>query len=52
MATLTTILLVWIVFGDHWKALIVGWIELGLKIIIYYGHERVWLLLDWGVKNE
>ena len=52
LATLTTIVLVWIVFGDHWKALMVGWIELVLKIIIYYGHERVWLLFDWGVKNE
>ena len=51
LATLTTIVLVWIVFGDHWKALMVGWIELVLKIIIYYGHERAWLLVDWGVEK-
>ena len=51
LATLTTIVLVWLVFGDHWKALMVGWIELVLKIIIYYGHERAWLWVDWGVEE-
>lgn len=51
LATLMTILLVWIVFGDHWKAFMVGWIELVLKIVIYYGHERAWLLVGWGVER-
>jgi uncharacterized membrane protein len=51
LATLTTIVLVWIVFGDHWKALMVGWIELVLKIVIYYGHERAWLCIGWGLKR-
>ena len=51
LATLTTIVLVWIVFGDPWKALIVGWVELVFKLVIYYGHERAWLLIGWGVER-
>ena len=49
MATLTTMLLVWIVFGQIDKAIGIGLIEFFIKMVIYYGHERVWARISWGL---
>lgn len=48
VATLTTILLVFIYTGDLVISGSVGVLELVLKIIIYYVHERIWNLLGFG----
>jgi adenylylsulfate kinase len=48
VATLTTIFLVF-VFSQNLKlGTIVGITELLLKTIIYYAHERVWNLSNFG----
>jgi uncharacterized membrane protein len=49
VATLTTILLV-VIFskGDWTLGGVVGISELILKTVIYYFHERVWNLLNFG----
>ena len=41
-ATLTTALIAYIVTGEMDTAVMIGGIELILKFIIYYGHERAW----------
>ena len=49
LATLTTIMLAWIISGDPWIGLSVGSWEFFLKIILYYVHERAWYRMDFGL---
>jgi len=49
-ATVTTFTLVFIFTRDLSIALTVGIIEAVAKMIIYYLHERVWDLTDWGIE--
>lgn len=48
LATLTTIILVYIFTGKIVLALQIGFIEVIAKLIIYYLHERVWNRVEWG----
>ena len=41
-ATLTTILIAWLILGDIAPALAIGGIEFFAKIFVYYLHERAW----------
>ena len=41
-ATLTTIIIAWLLIGDVNVAMAIGSIEFFAKFIIYYIHERVW----------
>mgnify|MGYP001137920739 CR=1 FL=1 len=52
IATLTTILLVIIFSRDLVLGTVVGITELILKTIIYYVHERVWNLSNFGRKRD
>ncbi len=48
IATLTTILLVFI-FTQNWVISVeVGGLEIIMKIFLYYLHERVWDRIRWG----
>lgn len=48
VATLTTVILV-IAFSKNWElGGIVGVAEFASKSVIYYVHERVWNLLNFG----
>ena len=49
LATFTTMLLVWIVFGEIDKAISIGLVEFVVKMIVYYGHERAWARISWGL---
>jgi adenylylsulfate kinase len=51
LATLTTVTLVYIFIGDTTIAFTVGGIEVFLKMLIYFVHERVWDKLKFG-KHE
>jgi uncharacterized membrane protein len=42
VATLTTMLIAWLLIGDVTIALSIGAIEFIAKFIIYYLHERAW----------
>lgn len=42
-ATLTTILIAYLITGDISPALAIGSIEFALKFLIFYYHERIWL---------
>jgi adenylylsulfate kinase len=51
LATLTTVALVYIFIGDTTIAFTVGGIEIVLKMLVYFIHERVWDKLKFG-KHE
>ena len=48
VATLTTIAIAWIVTGAMDLALEIGAIEVIVKILIYYAHERAWQMAPRG----
>jgi uncharacterized membrane protein len=48
LATVTTIVLVFIFTGEMLIALEIGLIEVVAKLVIYYAHERVWDRVSWG----
>lgn len=46
--TLDTIAISWIVTGKLTLAVTIGAVELFTKILLYYGHERVWNRISYG----
>lgn len=48
LATLTTVIIAWLITGDASAALQIGFIEVFAKIAIYYGHERAWAQIPHG----
>jgi adenylylsulfate kinase len=48
LATLTTVILVYIFTGKLKIAAGVGVVDVILKTIFYYGHERLWSKVLWG----
>ena len=50
LATLTTFSLVWIFTGKLDTAIEVGSLEVVLKMMIYYFHERVWAKVRYGIE--
>ena len=46
--TVTTAGVAFVVTGDVASALAISGIELGLKIVVYYLHERAWQLVPVG----
>ena len=51
LATLTTVVLVWIGTGHIETALSVGGAEFFIKMVVYYGHERAWAHIPWGLEK-
>lgn len=56
IASLTTFALAWIFFKEDSKAIEkasgVAITESGIKMILYYYHERIWYKSKFGVKKE
>ena len=52
IATLTTILIVYFFTGNVELSLGAGGIEVVLKMVLYYLHERVWYKYDIGIVNK
>jgi uncharacterized membrane protein len=52
LATLSTMILVYIVTGELALAGIIGGADAVIKTILYYFHERAWNLTDWGKSHE
>ena len=42
VATMTTVVIAWLVIGDATVAFQIGFFEVFAKIAIYYVHERIW----------
>jgi uncharacterized membrane protein len=52
VGTLDTIVLGWLISGDPMIGVKIGAVELVTKILLYYGHERMWYNLSkFGVKD-
>jgi len=49
IASVTTMTVVFIVTGDLALVASVGVVDVTLKILFYYFHERVWGSVKWGV---
>ena len=52
LATVITMVLVWIFTKDLTLATSVGLLEVVLKLIAYYFHERAWGCISWGMTKE
>ena len=51
IATTTTIIIVYFFFGRLDLAIAAGMIETILKVILYWGHERLWQNVRWGKRK-
>jgi uncharacterized membrane protein len=52
LATITTISLVYVFTQNLEIALGIGGLEMVLKIVIYYLHERGWNIVEWGMMKS
>lgn len=49
--TVTTIIIIYLFFGRLDLAIIAGFSEIVLKVILFWFHERIWLKIKWGRKK-
>ena len=47
VGTIDTIVISWFITGTLTIALSIGSIEIITKMILYYGHERIWNIIKW-----
>lgn len=52
IGTLDTMVLAWIITGNPVTGLKIGVAEVITKMLLYYGHERVWYKIDFGIKER
>ena len=52
IATSTTMALVFLITGELSLAAGVGILDVTVKLIFYYGHERLWNLIKWGKSKK
>ncbi|MFC7357415.1 DUF2061 domain-containing protein [Jejudonia soesokkakensis] len=52
VGTIDTMLISWILSGNPFTGLKIGFAELITKMVLYYLHERAWYRIDFGVKNR
>lgn len=48
VGTIDTIGISWLLTGEAQTAMAIGAVELVTKMILYFGHERVWNNLNFG----
>ena len=47
VGTIDTMIISWIITGELAMAISIGSIEVVTKMILYYGHERIWNYIKW-----
>ena len=47
IGTIDTMVIAWIITGELTMAISIGCIEVVTKMILYYGHERIWNAIKW-----
>ena len=52
LGTVDTILIGWLVSGDPFIGLQIGFAEVVTKMILYYVHEKVWYKSKYGLENN
>ena len=48
IGTLDTILVSWFLTGEVKTALAIGTVEVVTKMVLYFGHERIWNKINFG----
>lgn len=48
IATMVTALVVYVYSGELAVAVIIGSIDAVAKIVLFWGHERIWQQIHWG----
>ena len=48
VGTVDTIVISWLLTGEIETALAIGSVELVTKMILYFGHERLWNMISFG----
>ncbi|MBE7640987.1 MULTISPECIES: DUF2061 domain-containing protein [Salegentibacter] len=48
VGTLDTIAISWVLTGEIDTALAIGSVELVTKMVLYFGHERLWNMISFG----
>ena len=52
IGTLDTIFLSWIITGNPLAGLKIGSAEVFSKMLLYYGHEKLWYKINYGLDNR
>lgn len=52
IGTIDTMVISWIISGNPFKALKIGFVEVFTKIVLYYFHERVWQQIPLGTVRK
>jgi len=50
LGTADTMIISWFITGTLSMAISIGSIEVVTKMILYYGHERLWNIIKWQKK--
>lgn len=49
VGTLDTVLFVWLITGNPFTGLKIGGIETVSKMLLYFGHEKLWYKINFGL---
>ena len=52
VGTIDTIILSWIISGNPFTGLKIGFAEVITKMILYYLHERTWYKINYGLNER
>lgn len=52
IGTLDTMLLSWLISGNPIMGLKIGALEVVSKMLLYYGHERIWYKINFGISER
>ncbi|WP_225035069.1 DUF2061 domain-containing protein [Winogradskyella sp. SM1960] len=52
VGTLDTIILGWIITGSPFVGLKIGGAEVVTKMLLYFGHEKLWYRIDYGLDRR
>lgn len=51
LGTLDTIVISYVLTGEIKTAISIGGIEVFTKMLLYFGHERIWNMIKWGKRG-
>jgi uncharacterized membrane protein len=52
IGTLDTMLLGWFITGNPYTGLKIGGAEVITKMVLYFGHEKIWYRINYGLDNR
>jgi len=52
IATVSTVILVFIVTKNFSLTIQIGFLDVMIKFILFYAHERAWINVRWGISSD